>query len=76
MGCLACRKRTHSMRGTLFILRGLSGGSSWRELARALEKNTNFPHAAELQTLVRKLDDRDLLFPGISWQDDVDLFRG
>jgi hypothetical protein len=30
----------------------------------------------KLRALVRKLYDSDLLFPGVSWQDDVDLFRG
>jgi hypothetical protein len=30
----------------------------------------------KLQTLVRKLDDRDWLLPSVSWHNDVDLFLG
>ncbi len=30
----------------------------------------------KLQTLVRKIDDRDWLFPSVSWHKDVDLFLG
>jgi hypothetical protein len=30
----------------------------------------------KLQTLVRKLDDRDWLVPSVSWHKDVDLFLG
>ena len=30
----------------------------------------------ELQTLARKLDDRDWLLPSVNWQNDVDLFGG
>jgi hypothetical protein len=30
----------------------------------------------KLRALVKKLDDGDLLFPGVSWQDDGDLCRG
>jgi len=30
----------------------------------------------KLLTLVIRLDDRDVLFPNISWQSDVDVFGG
>jgi hypothetical protein len=45
-----------------------------RDLRQLYEVPKDLP--PELLTLVRKLVDRDWLFPSVSWQDDVDLFGG
>src|SRR5262245_31516049 len=44
MGCPACHKRSLFMRGA-HSFRGLSGGSSWGELARTSENATEFPQS-------------------------------
>ena len=43
-------------------------------LREQYEVQTELP--PKLLTLVMKLDDRDVLFPNISWQSDVDVFGG
>jgi hypothetical protein len=45
-----------------------------RELSEHYEVAKELPPT--LLTLVKKLDDRDWLFPGVSRQDDVDLLGG
>jgi hypothetical protein len=46
-------------------------GKSLRERCQVPEE-----HPPKLLTLVRKLDDRDWLFPGVSLNKDVDLLAG
>jgi hypothetical protein len=45
-----------------------------RDLRERYEVPKELP--PKLVSLVRKLDDRDWLLPGVNWQNDVDLFGG
>jgi hypothetical protein len=57
MGCPTCHKRTQFMRGT-HSLRGLSGGSSWREFGQGLRARYQIPKELppKLLALLVKLD--------------------
>jgi hypothetical protein len=49
-----------------------------RQIGRDLRERYQVPEElpSKLLVLVRKLDDRDWLFPSVSWHKDVDLFLG
>ena len=49
-----------------------------RQIGRDLQERYQVPKELppKLLTLVRRLDDSDLLFPNARWQNDVDLFGG
>jgi hypothetical protein len=49
-------------------------GTDWGGLRKRYQVPKELP--PELLTLVRKLDDSDLLLPSVRWRNDVDLLGG